>query len=424
MAAEIKSQGGGVGSSASGGMEGAKAGVPKPELVHKLEGCTDEVNGAVLIPGEQGVISISSDRSVRVWLLRDSGQFWPSVCHYMPAAATSMSYTHATRQLFVGLESGVVEEFTLARDYNRLDSSRVYHAHDKARVSDVVHTAKTGWILSGGRDKYFHYHCVNTGKRLGGYLCNAWVTSIAYDEQAQYVFIGDYSGAITVCHLEAQGLKFINTLKGHSGSVRTLAWDGTRNWLYSGSFDCSVFVWDIGGRKGTVYELHGHRSKVTALAYSGQHSRLLSTGEDSRLVCWNMEMPRLETPDWAESDNCQLCNKPFFWNLKSMYDQKQIGLRQHHCRKCGKAICDYCSSKRSTLTDRGHEYPVRVCENCYITITDHEKTPRANFFDTRHIVKHMSYDTGRQLLATVGQDHVIKIWNMKTVLEGSSMAGP
>ena len=35
-----------------------------------------------------------------------------------------------------------------------------------------------------------------------------------------------------------------------------------RNWLYSGSFDCSVFVWDIGGRRGTVYELHGHRSKV------------------------------------------------------------------------------------------------------------------------------------------------------------------
>ena len=50
--------------------------------------------------------------------------------------------------------------------------------------------------------------------------------------------------------------------------------------------------------------------------------------------------------------------RPFFWNLKSMYDQKQIGLRQvrnhllihhlimivdnhhHHCRKCGKVIYD------------------------------------------------------------------------------------
>jgi len=50
--------------------------------------------------------------------------------------------------------------------------------------------------------------------------------------------------------------------------------------LYSGSFDSSVFVWDIGGRRGTVYELHGHRSKVTSLAYSSDHTRLLSCGED------------------------------------------------------------------------------------------------------------------------------------------------
>ena len=26
--------------------------IAKPELVHKLEGCTDEVNGAVVIPGK------------------------------------------------------------------------------------------------------------------------------------------------------------------------------------------------------------------------------------------------------------------------------------------------------------------------------------------------------------------------------------
>ena len=124
----------------------------------------------------------------------------------------------------------------------------------------------------------------------------------------------------------------------------------SRNWLYSGSFDCSVFVWDIGGRKGTVYELHGHRSKVervlmigddylmvllicpsianihftvysicfrsrkptnqvTALAYSGQHSRLLSTGEDSRLVCWNMEMPRLK---WKQMCFRLSIKHPFF----------------------------------------------------------------------------------------------------------------
>ena len=26
--------------------------IPKPELLHKIEGCTDEVTGAVIIPGK------------------------------------------------------------------------------------------------------------------------------------------------------------------------------------------------------------------------------------------------------------------------------------------------------------------------------------------------------------------------------------
>ena len=28
------------------------------------------------------------------------------------------------------------------------------------------------------------------GKRLGGYLCNAWCTSLAYDSDAKYAFVG------------------------------------------------------------------------------------------------------------------------------------------------------------------------------------------------------------------------------------------
>lgn len=31
-------------------------------LIAKLEGCSDDINQAMLIPGEEGVISVSNDR--------------------------------------------------------------------------------------------------------------------------------------------------------------------------------------------------------------------------------------------------------------------------------------------------------------------------------------------------------------------------
>lgn len=34
----------------------------KPELLSKLEGSNDDVNAAIFIPGEDGVISVSDDK--------------------------------------------------------------------------------------------------------------------------------------------------------------------------------------------------------------------------------------------------------------------------------------------------------------------------------------------------------------------------
>ena len=55
-----------------------------------------------------------------------------------------------------------------------------------------------------------------------------------------------------------------------------------------------------------------------------------------------------------------------------MWDEKTIGQRQHHCRKCGKAVCDKCSTKKSTIPAMGYEYDVRVCDDCFEKITDDE----------------------------------------------------
>lgn len=143
--------------------------------------------------------------------------------------------------------------------------------------------------------------------------------------------------------LDNNGVTFITTLKAHTGSIHTLAWDCEKQLLFSGSFDQSIIVWDIGGRQGTAYELQGHQwvyaknislqfwfvwdvafgyfktnmlwnfysNKVKALSYASEERLLLSGGEDGVIVCWNMAANRKETAAWVESDICQVCLQDF-----------------------------------------------------------------------------------------------------------------
>lgn len=71
----------------------------------------------------------------------------------------------------------LVQEFLLADDYNSVTHRRDYLSH-VARVNQVHHAPAPSWILSVGRDKWFHYYCAVTGKRLGGHICPAWANAL------------------------------------------------------------------------------------------------------------------------------------------------------------------------------------------------------------------------------------------------------
>lgn len=87
---------------------------------------------------------------------------------------------------------------------------------------------------------------------------------IRFDMQSKHAFLGDNSGQITMLKLENSSYKPVTTLKGHMSAIRCLAWDSTKQILYSGGFDASIICWDIGGRRGTAYELQGHKYEYHA----------------------------------------------------------------------------------------------------------------------------------------------------------------
>lgn len=386
----------------------------KPELLSKLEGSGDDVNAAILIPGENGVISVSDDKTVRVWLKRDRGQYWPSICQYMPSGCTAIEYVPESRQLYIGQDNGTVTQNTLSEDCNRLVFVRDYLSH-QGRVVAVVFSKTHNWILSAGKDKQFAYHCTETGRRVGGYNFETPCTALQFDALAKYAFVGDHAGQITMLRCDVQGAQLITTFKGHTAEIRCLKWVEGPQLLFSGSCDKSVIVWDVGGKRGTIYELQGHNNKVSALSYANQTQQLISCGEDSVVVFWEMNAMRKEVPSWVESNNCQLCSRPFFWNFRSMMDQKQLGIRQHHCRHCGKAVCDNCSTNRINIPIMGFEFDVRTCDPCFKQLQTVERPSLASFHDAKHSIVYMDLDEERKRLLTVGQDRLIKIWDLSTI---------
>uniref|UniRef100_A0A7M4E2K1 WD repeat and FYVE domain containing 2 n=1 Tax=Crocodylus porosus TaxID=8502 RepID=A0A7M4E2K1_CROPO len=286
----------------------------------------------------------------------------------------------------------------------------------QSRVMMILFVLEMEWVLSTGQDKQFTWHCSESGQRLGGYRTSAGACGLQFDVETRHVFVGDHSGQVTILKLEPQSCSLVTTFRGHTGGITALCWDPVQRILFSGSSDHSIIMWDIGGRKGTAIELQGHNDKVQSLSYVHHTRQLISCGADGGIVVWNMDVERQETPEWLDSDSCQKCDQPFFWNFKQMWDSKKIGLRQHHCRKCGKAVCGKCSSKRSSIPLMGFEFEVRVCDSCHASITDEERAPTATFHNSKHSIVHVHFDATKGWLLTSGTDKVIKLWDMTPVV--------
>lgn len=70
---------------------------------------------------------------------------------------------------------------------------------------------------------------------------------------------------------------------------------------------------------------------------------------------------KLEWDSNKSSKGCVLCSKP--WGT--------FKNRRHHCRKCGRLVCESCSQNRYALEESGDKK--RVCDHCYLILTKKEE---------------------------------------------------
>ena len=61
---------------------------------------------------------------------------------------------------------------------------------------------------------------------------------------------------------------------------------------------------------------------------------------------------------------CSSCNRQF-----TGYSPTEVARVSHHCRSCGKIVCETCSDNKMSLPHLGIGRRCRVCNHCAIWIS-------------------------------------------------------
>eukprot|EP00123_Amoebidium_parasiticum_P009396 comp19444_c0_seq1/m.22592 comp19444_c0_seq1/g.22592 ORF comp19444_c0_seq1/g.22592 comp19444_c0_seq1/m.22592 type:complete len:400 (-) comp19444_c0_seq1:679-1878(-) len=352
------------------------------KVLVELHGHVSYVTAVHLEPKEDVYMTGSEDQSIRMWVKRENGVYWPCHIQYLDSPLVCLCFDRTSMVLYAGLASGSCLAYEVRKDFNDMQLVATIKAH-VGKVHSVAIDSKTGLLISGGADGVMQLHSLSTKRLVGSHRCASGITAMAMAADQSLVYVGCASGDLVAVRVGEEGATHHYTYSGqHTGPIKDLAYDQASNRLFSGGADKTVVVWDLASNGTRALRLNKHTAELTSVTYVSTTNTLVSADTTGRLCIWDMAMKRDYPPAWQESDYCQLCRKPFFWNVQKTPFQissfkidlpKFNATRQHHCRKCGRATCADCVPHRVALPYYGYEDSVYICKEC-MPITDPEMT--------------------------------------------------
>lgn len=105
--------------------------------------------------------------------------------------------------------------------------------------------------------------------------------------------------------------------------------------------------------------------KLRSCLFSRTTTKQTSTAKGFVIICMHTYVLTIRANEIT--DHIKILNMKtllIFISLK-IVEHFYLGIRQHHCRHCGKAICDSCSSNRINIPIMGFEFDVRICNPCF-----------------------------------------------------------
>jgi cell division cycle 20, cofactor of APC complex len=116
-----------------------------------------------------------------------------------------------------------------------------------------------------------------------------YITSVSWctiPGRTKYIAVGTNANLVEI--YDAEVLRKVRTLTGHSGRVCSLAW--SHQWLTSGARDSLILQHDIRCHNNVVSTYEGHEQEVCGLKWNDEGSVLASGGNENYLCIWDAAM--------------------------------------------------------------------------------------------------------------------------------------
>ncbi|KAH8726251.1 putative WD-repeat protein [Phaeosphaeriaceae sp. PMI808] len=250
------------------------------------------------------------------------------------------------------------------------------------------------------------------------------VRSVAFSHNSTRLASASYDGTVKIW--DASSGTCLQTLEGHSDSVNSVAFSHDSTRLASASYDGTVKIWDASS--GTCLQtLEGHNSYVSSVAFSHDSTRLASASYNGTVKIWDASSGTcLQTLEGHSDSVNSVAFSHNSTQLASASDDGTVKIWDASSGTCLQTLEGYSGlvnsvafSHDSTRLASASSYgTIKIWDassgTCLQTLEDHSSSVRSVAF---------SHDSTR--LASASGDDTVKIWDASSgtclqTLEGHS----
>lgn len=207
---------------------------------------------------------------------------------------------------------------------------------------------------------------------------------------------------------DAEGMRQIRAMNGHSDRVSCLAWND--HLLSSGSKDTTIVHHDVRVRDHAVATLAGHEQEVCGLAWSPEGHALASGGNDNKLMIWDAaatSLGRTVRPRFKIGEHCAAV-KALAW---SPHERNLVASGGGTADRCIKFFNSQTGSMLNSI-DTGSQV-------CSLLWNPHEKEILSSHGFSRNEINLWRYPSMCKVKELTG--HTARVLHMDASPDGSSV---